>query len=56
MGNRMIGYFETEKAIYSIYNGKYLIHLKAWDNIPGFKYHDEEITQKQYLRAYRTEK
>ena len=47
-------YFETEDAVYSIYNDKHLKHLKAWDNKPGFKYHKVEVSPFEYRSAYLT--
>lgn len=49
----MYDYFKTEKAVYRCRNGKHYIHLNEWDKIPSFKYHDQEITAKEYNRAYR---
>lgn len=49
----MFDYFETDDAVYSIYNGKHMKHMKVWDNIPGFQYFNMEIPLKEYVRAYR---
>lgn len=49
----MYDYFETDDAVYSIYNGKHYIHLKEWDKIQSFKYHKQEISIKQYQEAWR---
>lgn len=48
-----IDYFETEDAVYSSRDGKYYVHLKAWDDIPGFKYHNADISVGEYVQAYR---
>lgn len=49
----MYDYFETEEAVYKTYYGKHWKHLKAWDDIPAFKYHYTEISVSEYARAYR---
>lgn len=49
----MYDYFETEEAVYKIYCGKHWKHLKAWDDIPAFKYHYTEISLSKYAKAYR---
>lgn len=49
----MYDYFETEKAVYLIFNGKHYKHLKEWDSIPSFKYHKIEISISEYVKAYR---
>lgn len=46
-------YFETDEAIYQISDGKHLMHLKAWDDKPGFEYYDREISPRDYIDAYR---
>lgn len=50
----MFDYFESDDAVYSIFNGKHLKHLKAWDSIPAFRYHTVEISVSEYVKAYRT--
>ena len=47
-------YFETSEAVYFINNGKHYKHLKAWDNIQSFKYHNIEISVGEYVKAYRS--
>ena len=50
----MYTYFETDKAVYHVSNGKHYKHLKEWGSIPGFKYHAVEIGIAEYMRAYHT--
>ena len=49
----MFSYFETEKAIYTIINGKHYKHLKEWDYIPYMKYYNVVISVHDYIKAYR---
>lgn len=48
----MFDYFETPTAIYNIFNGKYFVHLKEWDDSPNWKYHKTEISESEYVSAY----
>ena len=56
MSGRKYSFFETESAVYHIFNGKHYVHLKAWDGVPGFRYHEAEISSSSYATAYRGEK
>ena len=48
----MYSFFETVNALYKIYNGEYLKHLKEWDNISGFRYYFVPVSIKEYNHAW----
>lgn len=52
----MYDFFVTEQAVYKIYNGSHLKHLKEWDKISSFKYYFVSVSIIEYNQAWRTVK
>lgn len=49
----MYDHFETNSAVYFIFNGEHFKHLKEWDKSSALKYYKIRVSTHEYVKEYR---